>query len=156
MKFEASYAKYTVETLSTSRGITRQAAINLVSRLKKQGRVTVSGGGLQRRIYTITELPQKPTNGFYDIVNKYADEKLVPAFKHYIHGAYSIEDAIIDGIRLRDVRAREATKALFLHVKDWQRLFALARKRGIKDDVKVLYSEARIERRVRRMPKRYA
>jgi DNA-binding Lrp family transcriptional regulator len=148
--------KQTVETLAESRGITRQAAINLLSKLKKRGYVSVSGGGRQKRIYTITKLPQNPTNGFFDTVNKYADDKLVPQFMHYVHGRYAAEDAIIDGLLINDSRTREATKALFLHVTNWQRLFALARKKNLQTEVRDLYEQARKTQRVRRMPKRYA
>ncbi len=154
--FDTQYSKHTVETLAKSRGITRQAAINFISRLKKKGLVTASGGGHQKKIYTITALPQTATNGFYDVVNRYADNKLVPAFKHYVHGAYTIENAIIDGILLNDERTREATKALFNHVTNWQQLFALAKKKEIEQNVRQLYAEARTTRRVRRIPKRYA
>ncbi len=147
--------KYTVETFARERGLTRQAALNLLSRLKRQGYVQVSGGGRQKRIYTVSKTQKEATNGFYDTVNRYSPEKLVPRFRHHVVGRYTIEHAIIDGIRIGDARTLEATAHLFRHVTSWKRLFTLARKRGVEDDVRRLYAKARTITRTKRMPRRY-
>lgn len=148
--------KYTVETLARERGISRQGAINLLSRLKQRNLVRVSGGGCQKRIYTITPLPIKEPNGFYTTVNRYAKEKLTPTYLHYVHGTYTIEHAIIDGLRIGDVRTTNATMSLFNHVTNWTLLFRLAKKHDITEDLRKLYRNAQERMRVRRMPKRYA
>jgi len=147
--------KYTVETFAKERQIQRQSAINLLSKLKKNGLVTVSGGGKQKRIYTITNKPQEKTNGFYDLVNKYSPEKLIPRFKHKIIGRYTVEHAIIDGIQLGDVRTLEATKYLFKEVKNWKRLFDLAKEKKVVKEVYELYKKAKKTVKCRTMPKRY-
>jgi len=148
--------KFTIETYARKEGINRQAALNKISRLKKQGFVQSSGGGKQKRIYTITNTIQKPTNGFYDIVNKYSPEKLVPQFKHHVSGTYTVEHAIIDGIKIGDSRTREATMHLFRHVTNWTRLFKHARKEECVREVKELYDNARIKFKVKKMPQRYS
>lgn len=147
--------KYTIERFAKERNITRQSAINLLSRLKKNGFVRVDGGGKQKRIYTISKLPKKKTNGFYDIVNKYSPEKLQPRFEHYVNGNYKIEHAIIDGININDSRTREATMYLFNHVKNWKLLFDLAKKNKLEKEVLKLYMKARQTIKCRRIPKRY-
>ena len=147
--------KYTVETFADEEGMTRQSALNKLSRLKKEGYVTVSGGGPQKRIYTLHNKPQEPANGFYTIVNRYSPEKLVPKFKHVVRGTYTIEHAIIDGIKIGDARTRETTQHLFRHITNWKRLFDLAKKEHLSQDVRALYENARKNMRVKRMPKRY-
>lgn len=147
--------KFTIETYAKRRGITRQSALNRLSKLKKQGYVTVSGGGRQKRIYTLHNRPQEPANGFYTLVNKYSPEKLVPQFKHTVRGDYTIEHAILDGIRIGDARTLAATQHLFRHVTDWKRLFDLAKKERRSDEVRDLYEKARQNTRVKRMPERY-
>lgn len=147
--------KYTIETFVKKTGLARQTALNLLSRLKKKCLVTVSGGGSQKRIYTISRRPQLPDNGFYAVVNRYSPEKLVPAFKHRVVGRYTIERAVIDGILIGDERTLAATMHLFRHVKDWKGLFDLAKRRGVVDDVKSLYERARNSVRCGRMPLRY-
>ena len=147
--------KYTVETFAHKQNLSRQSAINALSRLKKQGYVEVSGGGRQKRIYTLSIVPKRPTNGFYDIVNRYSPEKLVPGFQHRVIGRYTVEHAIIDGIRIGDVRTLEATMHLFRHVKDWKRLMEMAKKHGCVNEVHALYNKAKGSIRVRRMPQRY-
>jgi hypothetical protein len=147
--------KYTVETFAKSKGLTRQSAINRLSKLKKEGKVIVSGGGKQKRIYTVSNRRLEKTNGFYDVVNRYSPKKLVPAFKHYVHGRYTIEHAIIDGLKIGDVRTKEATMHLFNHVKNWKLLFDLAKKNNMVQEVKELYEKARNRVKVRRMPEKY-
>ena len=147
--------KYTVETLAKERNITRQSAINLISRLKERGYAKSSGGGRQKRIYTIKKLPLRPTNGLYDVLNKYAKEKLVPAFEHYVHGNYTTEKAIIDALDIGDARTMEAAKDMFMHVKDWKTLFHLAENKNLTAKLKEIYWQARTTRKVRRIPKRY-
>ena len=148
--------KYTVATAARTLGTTSSAAIMRLHRLRQRGLVETSGGGRIPRIYTITTTPVRPTNGFYDLVNRYAPEKIVPGFAHYVHGRYTTEQAIIDGLRLGDARTLDATKHLFRHVTDWKRLFALAQAYGLETQLHALYGKARQETRVRRMPARYA
>ena len=148
--------KYTIETFAKNVHLTKQSALNLLSKLKRRGFISVSGGGRQKRIYTVYTNPQLPSNGFYDIVNRYSPEKLVPQFKHRVIGRYTTEQAIIDGIRIGDARALAATQYLFNQVKNWRRLFDLAKKRGATSKVKQLYKEARNRIKVRKMPQRYA
>ena len=147
--------KYTLETFAKEKNLSKQSALNLLSKLKKQGYVTVSGGGRQKRIYTITEVIQSPTNGFYDLVNKYSPEKLLPKFKHHVFGKYTVERAIIDGIKIGDVRTLNATKHLFRHINNWTNLFQLAKKKKVETKLKKLYEEAKKEMKVKSIPKRY-
>ncbi len=147
--------KYTVETFAREQGLTRQSALNLLSKLKQQGYVTVSGGGRQKRVYTLTRTRQQETNGFYDTVNQYSPEKLVPKFKHVVIGRYTVEHAIIDGIKIGDVRTLQATMHLFRHVKSWKRLFDLARKHDLVEEVHELYEQGRKNTKCKAMPRRY-
>ena len=45
--------KYTIDTYTQQYHISRASALNKLSKLKKQGFATVSGGGYQKRIYTV-------------------------------------------------------------------------------------------------------
>lgn len=147
--------KYTVETFARERNISRQSAINLLSKLKQQGLVTTTGGGSQKRIYTVRKKPIVKTNGFYDIVNKYSPEQLVPRFKHKIYGRYTIEHAIIDGIMIGDSRTLHATKYLFKHITNWKRLFDLAKEKNVTKETHDLYENARKTVKCKTMPKKY-
>jgi hypothetical protein len=146
---------YTLEKFAEEKKLRRQSAINLLSKLKKQNLVRVSGGGKQKRLYQVFDKPNRNTNGFYDIINKYSPEKLVPEFKHYTYGKYAVEHAIIDGLKINNIRTREATMHLFRHVKDWKLLFTLAKKEKLKKEVIKLYDEAKKKTRIKKMPERY-
>ncbi len=147
--------KYTLDTFVAKTGLARQSALNLLFRLKRKGLVSVSGGRHQKRIYTISTRPQEPDNGFYSVVNRYSPEKLVPAFRHRVIGRYTVERAIIDGIRIGDVRTLDATTHLFRHVRSWKRLFDLAKKNNLVSDVQKLYVRARARTRCKTIPLRY-
>lgn len=147
--------KYTIKTFAKKQNLTRQSAINLLSRLKKQGYVQTQGGGKQKRIYTITKTKKTKTNGFYDTVNKYSPQKLNPIFEHYVQGKYPIERAILDGLKIGDIRTLEATMYLFKHIKDWRSLLYLAKKNNLKKELINLYKKARKTTKCKKMPKRY-
>ena len=147
--------KYTVETFARERNLSRQTAINLLSKLKKKGLARATGGGKQVRIYTITRKPEKETNGFYDIVNRYSPIKLTPSFQHYTHGRYTVEHAIIDGLRMNDARTIDAIMHLFRHVTSWKRLMSLAKKQGLQKELLRSYNHAKNKTRVKSMPRRY-
>lgn len=147
--------KHTVETFAKKEGITKQSAINKLAKLRREGRIKTTKGSNQKRIYIITKIPQRPTNGFYDIINKYSPEKLQPKFKHYTIGNYTVEKAIIDGIKIGDSRTLEATKHLFRHIKNWKRLFDYAKKEKLTIEVKELYNKARKTTKTKKIPSKY-
>ncbi len=147
--------KHTVDSFAKEHNYSRQYAINKLAKLKKKGFAISSGGGKQPKTYTISNKYIRPTNGFYDVVNKYSPEKLVPKFKHYVLGAYRIENAIVDGLKIGDRRTLEATKYLFRNIKDWTFLFQLLKKHNLEKNFFELYEKAKQEIKVRRIPKRY-
>ena len=147
--------KYTVELFAKKEKISYNSALNKLSKLKKQGFVTVSGGGRQKRIYTIHKLPVKTPNGFFSLVNKYSPEKLNSTFNHYTYGNYTVEHAIVDGLKFKDIRTKRAVSHLFRHVKNWKRLFDLAKKKNLVDELYQQYEFARQFTKCKTMPKRY-
>jgi DNA-binding PadR family transcriptional regulator len=151
--------KYTLETFAEKNNLTKQSALNLLSKLKKQGLVQTSGGGKQKRLYTITKTPKKESKGFFYIINKFSPEKIHPLFEHNVYGRYDVEKAIIDGILLqkkqKNIRIRRATYYLFNHVKNWKKLFDNAKKNNVTKELLQIYEEARKTTKCRTMPKKY-
>ena len=146
--------KHTIDTIETDLHLTRGSALNLVSRLKKAGYLQTSGGGRQKRIYTIS--PRKivrPEKDMFTMINKYSKMKLVASFRHAAYGDYTRENALIDAILTRSVRTIQASIFLFNHIRDWKKLHALARKKDIEQEVGALYLAARFITKTRRMPK---
>jgi hypothetical protein len=151
--------KFSVETFAKKCGLSRQSAINKLSKLKKKGFVKTSGGGAQKRIYTISKIPRREPNGLFTILNRHSPEKINPDFEHHVYGNYRPEHALIDGIRLikekKDVRLKEALFHLFRHVNDWKLLFNEAKQKNVVAELQELYSEARQKTKVKTMPWRY-
>jgi hypothetical protein len=147
----------TVETVMKKAHLTRQSAINLLSKLKKQQHVTVSGKGKTKRLYKITirkQLPRDP--GMFDILNKYNPNfQINPWYDHQVHGKYGPEEAIIDAIQTKKFRLILATLKLFNHVKDWSLLYKQAKKEDCWQQVGALYDVARMFFKTRKMPSKY-
>lgn len=147
---------HTVETAARILGLTRQSTINLLSKLKKEGYVTVRGGGKQPRFYKITMRKQRPQDpGMFDIINKYSPMKLAPWYDHQVHGHYGPEEALVDAVQSQSFRAILASMRLFNHITNWRRLYRLAMERGVWQKVGALHDAARTIVRVKRMPKSY-
>ena len=147
----------TVETITEKLKIKRQSAINLVSRLRKQGYATTRGGGKKIRLYRITQTKQRKREiGMFDILNRYNQNfQLREWYDHQVHGKYTVEDAIVDAIQTGSFRAILATLRLFNHVTDWPRLYRLAREKRIWQKVGALYDTSRLYFKARKMPKKY-
>ncbi|MBI2550613.1 hypothetical protein HYV83_05565 [Candidatus Woesearchaeota archaeon] len=147
---------HTAETVAKALGIGRQSAINLLSRLKKEGYVTTTGGGKIKRIYKISMKKQRPRDpGMFDIINKYSPMKLAEWYDHQVHGHYGPEEAIVDAVQTQSFRAILASMRLFNHITDWPRLYRLAKEKDLWVKVRALYDVARVFIKVKSMPALY-
>ena len=147
---------HTAETAARALGLTRQSAINLLSRLKKEGYVTTTGGGRIKRLYKVTVRKQRPRDdGMFDVINKYSPMKLAPWYDHQVHGHYGPEEAIVDAIQTGSFRAILASMRLFRHVTDWSKLYRLANERGCWQKVGAIYDVAKRFIRVKKQPELY-
>ncbi len=149
---------HTIETAAEALGMGRQSALNLLSRLKRDGYVTASGGGKQKRLYKITMRKQLPRNpGMFDILNKYNPAfKLNPWFDHQVHGHYGPEEALLDAIETKSFRAILASLRLFNHITDWKGLYHGAKGKEEWQKIMALYEVSRRNLRAKKIPKRYA
>jgi len=146
----------TVETVAEALNIKKQSALNLISKLKKQGYVTTSGGRQQKRLYKITARKQRKRNfGMFDVINKYSPMKLAPWYDHQVHGRYGPEEALIDAIQTQSFRVILASMRLFNHITDWPKLYKLAKEKGCWQKVGALYDVAKLYFKVRKMPSYY-
>ena len=146
----------TIETVAEALNIKKQSALNLISKLKKQGYVTRTGGRQQKRLYKITARKQRKRNfGMFDIINKYSSMKLAPWYDHQVHGHYGPEEALIDAIQTQSFRVILASMKLFNHITDWPKLYKLAEEKGCWQKVGALYDISKMYFRVKKMPLRY-
>lgn len=147
--------RQTVESVMDITGIERESAINLLSRLKKEGYVKSSGGGRQKRIYTISlRKNAEEANGLFMIINKHSKIKVVPKFKHVVHGRYSTEEALIDAIEINDFRVLLASLTLFNQIKNWKILYRLAKEKEYRKITGALYDFARKNIKTKKMPEK--
>lgn len=148
---------HTIETVAETLGITKQAALNLLGKLKKEQHVTVMGGGRRKRLYKITmrqQLPREP--GMFDIINKYSPNfQVMPWYDHQVHGIYGPEEALVDALQTQSFRLILASMRLFNHITDWPKLYCLAKEKDCWRKVGALYGVARMFMRVRKMPEKY-
>lgn len=145
----------TLDTVQEKLSITRQSALNLLSKLKKMQHMTVWAGG-KKKIYKITQRKQRPRDpGMFDIINKYSPMKLNEWYDHQVHGKYTVEDAIVDALLSKSFRAILASMHSYRHIKDWKRLYKNAKKHNLWQEVGAMHSLCRKYLRVPRMPAKY-
>ena len=149
---------HTIETAAETLQMSRQATLNLLSKLKKQGYVTTSGGGKQKRLYKITMRKQrKRDKGMFDIINKYSPNmKLAEWYDHQVHGEYGPEEALVDAVETQSFRVILASLRLYNHITDWKKLHKLAKEKGIWQQVGALHELAKRYFRIRKIPANYA
>jgi len=146
----------TIETVAEALNIKKQSALNLLSKLKKQGYVATTGGRQQKRLYKITVRKQRKRNfGMFDIINKYSPTKLAPWYDHQVHGKYGPEEALIDAIQTQSFRVILASMRLFNHITNWSKLYKLAKEKDCWQKVGALYDVARLYFRAKKMPAYY-
>ena len=148
----------TIEIIMKELGISKQSALNLVSKLKKEQYLTNWEGTKKKRIYKITLRKQRPRDpGMFDMINKYSPNmKLNPWFDHQVHGKYGPEEALVDAVKTESPRAILASLRLFSHIKDWKRLYVLAKKEGVWQKIGAMYDVARLFFWTRKMKERYS
>jgi len=142
----------TLESISKKLNLTRNSSMNLISKLRREGYVISTGGGRHIKIYKISlkKLPQFQ-DGMFDILSKNTPIKLYPYYTHKVMGIYKIEDAIVDLLKLGDVRPIVGSAYLLNKVKDWHYLCKKAK--GMEAKLGALYDFTRTVRKTRKMPK---
>ncbi len=148
---------HTIETIAETLNITKHSALNLLTKLKTQHYTTVQGKGKQKRLYKITQRKQLPRDpGMFDIINKYSPHmKLNPWYDHQVHGMYGPEEALIDAIQTESFRVILASLHLFRHIKNWPKLYQLAKQKDCWQKVGALHDLSRLYFKVRHMPEKY-
>ncbi len=144
---------FAIEDIQKKKHLTRQSAINFISKLKKKGLVETRGGGKQKRLYKIDEKPIEKENGMYKIINKYTPVKLYPSIRHICYGkACTVEETIIDCLKINESRHDLAAAFLLKNIKDWKKLKTLIKREKLEKRFFALYELVKKHIRVRRMP----
>lgn len=145
---------YTIEKLQKERDITRQSAINIIHKLRAEGRVELKKGS-KKRIYKIYKEPIEDENGLYDILDK-TPIKLHRHIKHIVYGKpMNVEQAIVDSLDFKEARYQLAAAFLMNKIIDWTYLINKLREKSLLSDFKYIYNKAKMVIRVRKIPRRY-
>jgi len=147
----------TIAIIQERLGIDRARAIYLVYKLRKEGFVKTSYERDRMRVYRISPLNALGGISYIDILNKYAPVGLATSEIYEIYGRIpSIEETLVYAITQKNVRYYIACLALFRQVRDWSKLYQLAKEKGIVREVAALYDISRlVVPKVRKMPKRF-
>ena len=147
----------TLDLVQKKLNVKRGTAIKRIHELRKLGYVETSGGGKQPRLYRISRIKMKKIGnpGLYDTINKNSPIKLSKPYEHRIvNGKLSIEEAIARAVKSGDFRLILASLPLFVKVKNWSKLYNLAKKENIRRKIGALYEVAKRIMRVRRIDKK--
>ena len=146
----------TLETVQEALKIKKQSARNLLTKMKKEGHMTLWAKG-RKPMYKITMRKQRKRDpGMFDLLNACNPSfKLNEWYDHQVHGRYTVEDAIVDAVKTKSFRTCLATLHCFNHITDWKQLYHSAKEKDCWREVGALYDVARIYLKVKKMPERY-
>lgn len=147
----------TVDSTMERLRINSAQAIYYLYRLRKEGYVKTQYGKGKKRIYYIGRENLIGGEDYLDIINKYAPLKVVSSGERRVYGRrISIEESLVWAVRSRKLRFILASLALFRQIRDWSKLYKLAKEERIVRQVGALYDLARLYvRKIKRIPKRF-
>ena len=136
--------------------VNKKKAIYYVYRLRKRGYVTTKKDEENRRIYNISFENKLRGYSYIDTINKHSRIKVNYSKEHVIYGKKpTTEEALVFAINSRELRLILASMALFNKIKNWPRLYSLAKKSNVKREICALYELVRTVMRTRKMTRRF-
>lgn len=147
----------TIETLERDLHVNRARAIYLLYTLRKSGFVITKRNSTGKRLYYVSPKYALGGTSYLDILNKNTPIKMISSQVHRIYGEEpSIEETLVYFISKKDIRYLISSLALFRKIKNWHKLYYLAKSKNLLREVGALYDVAReVISKVRKMPKRF-
>ncbi len=146
----------TIESVMDILKADKRMAIYYIHRLRRDGYVKTRRQSNNRRVYNISLNNKLGGKSYYEIINQYSPLKISTSLIHKIYGKEpSLEETLIYAIKTKSLRTILASLALFKKIKDWVKLYDLAKENHIKRQVGALYDLARQIIKVRRMTNKF-
>ncbi|HDP73460.1 MAG TPA: hypothetical protein ENN46_00680 [Candidatus Woesearchaeota archaeon] len=147
---------HTIESIKDALKTNREKAIYYVHRLRKKGYVKTKRQPDNTRVYYISPENRLGGKSYYELINESSPLKVADPGTYRVYGKeLKPEDALIYAISSKSLRLILASLALFRKVKDWGRLYSLARENNTTRQVAALYDLARTCTKVKKAPKRF-
>ena len=146
----------TIETIMKNLNVKRKTAIDYVSILKKKGYVKTKQVHNHKRVYYIEFENKLGGQSYIELINKYSPIKISENKIYKIYGKrLTIEETLINAIESKSPRIILASLILFQKIKNWKKLYQLAKEKEIKREVGALYDLTRKIMKTRKMNLRY-
>lgn len=145
---------YTLKSFSRAEGIKKETAVLYLHELRKRGFVRTTREKRGKRFYDVNpvSLREIGSKGFYEVLNENSPLKIQEPFAHRVYGReMSIEEVIIEALKMRRSRIVLASLGLFRKIRDWNLLYELAKKEGFERHAGALYTLSRRIFRVKRI-----
>ena len=160
MKIEKTFKRLegtqTIETVMDTLEINKKKAIYYIHRLRKKNYVKTKRLSNNRRVYNISFENRLKNINYYEIINKHSPIKITTPFLHNVYGKEpSLEETLIFAIKTHSLRTILASLALFKKIKDWSKLYQLAKRDNLEREVGALYDLSRKFMLTKRMTKRF-
>jgi len=154
-KLKALEGIQTIETIMDGLGVGREKAIYHIHRLKKSGYVKTRRMG-NKRIYYISFENKLGGQSYYEIINKNSPIKIMEPELHKVYGRnIGLEETMIFALKTKSPRTILAAISLFKKIRNWKKLYNLAKTNHLEQQIGALYDVARATIKVRRMPVRF-
>lgn len=146
----------TIETVMDALKKNKEKAIYCLYRLRKKGFVKTKRLSSNKRAYNISFENKLKGTSYYEIINENSPIKITTPITYKIYGKKpSLEETLVFAITTKSPRTILASLALFKKIKNWSKLYALAKKNQVERQIGALYDLSRTIMKTRKMAKRF-
>lgn len=146
----------TIKTVMSDLGVSRQKAIYLLYRLRKNKYVKTKRAHKGMRVYYISPENKLCGISYYDIINENSPIKIARVNEYKAYGKKpKLEEVLIFALQTKSLRTILASLGLFKRINNWKELYKLAKKNDLLRQAGILYDLARTIMKTRKMPKRF-
>ena len=146
----------TIETVMDTLRLSKEKAIYYIYVLRKKGYVKTKRLSNNKRVYSISFENRLGGISYYDIINKYSPIKISTPKTYKIYGKDpTIEETLVYAVMTQNLRTILVSLVLFKRVKNWVRLYQLAKTNHVERQISALYDVARKTMLTRKMTKRF-
>ncbi len=147
---------HTIESVKKILKVQQQKAVYYIYRLRKKRYVRTLRTSQGRRVYNISFENKLGGVNPVEVINKYSPIKVIPVEDYQIYGkSPTAEEALVYAIASKNFRIILASISLFKKIRDWSKLYRLAKQRKIKRQIGALYDMTKKILKIRKMPKKF-
>ena len=147
---------HTIATIMNLLGVNKQKAVYYIYKLRKEGYIKTRRLSNNKRLYYISLQNKFGGRSYTAILNENSPIKLAESETYIIYDREpSLEEVLVYAVKSKQIRIILSSLWLFKKIKNWKRLYNLAKQNNILRQICALYDLARTLFKTRRIKQRF-